>query len=153
MYGRMVTIPQDRFGINGCQAILTTKDFFVIADQTFETASQWNPAALQNNYFLHHWQVISASRFVPAIMFTTGQDDEVIYVSEPPTKINTLSITNADGDTVTEATRATVRKAIVAAVKSNKPVRPVTTEAYLVYGAAHAAPQAMRSAARGGNIM
>ncbi|MDA2890376.1 SDR family oxidoreductase [Mycolicibacterium sp. BiH015] len=46
-----------------------------------------------------------------------------------------------------------VAKAIVAAVKSNKPVRPVTTEAYLVYGAAHAAPQAMRSAARGGNIM
>ena len=105
MYGRMVTIPQDRFGIDGCQAILTTKDFFVIADQTFETASQWNPAALQNNYFLHHWQVISASRFVPAIMFTTGQDDEAIYVSKPPTKINTLSITNADGDTVTEATR------------------------------------------------
>lgn len=46
-----------------------------------------------------------------------------------------------------------VAKAIVSAVKSNKPVRPVTTEAYLVYGAAHAAPQAMRSAARGGNIM
>lgn len=46
-----------------------------------------------------------------------------------------------------------VAKAILAAVKSNKPVRPVTTEAYLVYGAAHAFPQAMRSAARGGNIM
>lgn len=46
-----------------------------------------------------------------------------------------------------------VARAIVAAVKKNKPIRPVTTEAYLVYGAAHALPQAMRSAARGGNIM
>ncbi|QZT54897.1 SDR family oxidoreductase [Mycolicibacterium austroafricanum] len=46
-----------------------------------------------------------------------------------------------------------VAKAIVAAVQKNKPVRPVTTEAYLVYGVAHALPQAMRSAARGGNIM
>ncbi len=46
-----------------------------------------------------------------------------------------------------------VADAIVAAVKSNKPVRPVTTEAYLVYGISHAFPQAMRSAARGGNIM
>lgn len=46
-----------------------------------------------------------------------------------------------------------VAAAIVSAVKANKPVRPVTTEAYLVYGVSHALPQAMRSAARGGNIM
>ncbi|KWX66595.1 SDR family oxidoreductase [Mycobacterium sp. NAZ190054] len=46
-----------------------------------------------------------------------------------------------------------VAKAIVAAVKKNKPVRPVTTEAYLVYGVSHAFPQVMRSTARGGNIM
>lgn len=46
-----------------------------------------------------------------------------------------------------------VARAIVAAVAKNKAVRPVTPEAYLVYGIAHAAPQAMRSAARGGNIV
>ncbi|HVQ50598.1 MAG TPA: SDR family oxidoreductase, partial [Mycobacterium sp.] len=42
-----------------------------------------------------------------------------------------------------------VAKAIVSAVKKNKPIRPVTPEAYLVYGVAHLLPQAMRSAARG----
>lgn len=42
-----------------------------------------------------------------------------------------------------------VAKAIVSAVKKNKPIRPVAPEAYFVYGAAHALPQAMRSAARG----
>ena len=46
-----------------------------------------------------------------------------------------------------------VAKAIVAAVKANKAVRPVTPEAYFVYGAAHALPPAMRSAARGGSVM
>jgi NAD(P)-dependent dehydrogenase (short-subunit alcohol dehydrogenase family) len=42
-----------------------------------------------------------------------------------------------------------VAKAIVSAVKKNKPIRPVTPEAYFVYGAAHLLPQAMRSTARG----
>jgi NAD(P)-dependent dehydrogenase (short-subunit alcohol dehydrogenase family)/pimeloyl-ACP methyl ester carboxylesterase len=42
-----------------------------------------------------------------------------------------------------------VAKAIVASVKKNKAVRPVTPEAYLVYGVAHLLPQVMRSTARG----
>jgi NAD(P)-dependent dehydrogenase (short-subunit alcohol dehydrogenase family)/pimeloyl-ACP methyl ester carboxylesterase len=46
-----------------------------------------------------------------------------------------------------------VAKAIVSAVKKDKPIRPVAPEAYLVYGVAHALPQAMRSGARGGNIL
>ncbi|OBF37321.1 short chain dehydrogenase [Mycobacterium sp. ACS1612] len=39
-------------------------------------------------------------------------------------------------------------KAIVSAVKKNKPIRPVTPEAYFVYAVAHVLPQAMRSSAR-----
>ncbi len=46
-----------------------------------------------------------------------------------------------------------VAKAIVSAVKKNKPIRPVAPEAYVVYGAAHLLPPAMRSSARGGNIL
>jgi NAD(P)-dependent dehydrogenase (short-subunit alcohol dehydrogenase family)/pimeloyl-ACP methyl ester carboxylesterase len=46
-----------------------------------------------------------------------------------------------------------VAKAIVSAVKKNKPIRPVALEAHFVYGAAHALPPAMRSAARGGNLL
>jgi NAD(P)-dependent dehydrogenase (short-subunit alcohol dehydrogenase family)/pimeloyl-ACP methyl ester carboxylesterase len=42
-----------------------------------------------------------------------------------------------------------VAKAIVSAVRKNKPIRPVTPEAYLVYGTARVLPQALRSAARG----
>lgn len=46
-----------------------------------------------------------------------------------------------------------VARAIVAAVGKNKAVEPVTLEARLVYAIAHAAPPAMRSAARGGNFV
>jgi NAD(P)-dependent dehydrogenase (short-subunit alcohol dehydrogenase family)/pimeloyl-ACP methyl ester carboxylesterase len=42
-----------------------------------------------------------------------------------------------------------VAKAIVSAVKKNKPIRPVTPEAYLAYGASRLLPQALRSTARG----
>ncbi|MCT7660229.1 SDR family oxidoreductase [Mycobacterium deserti] len=41
-----------------------------------------------------------------------------------------------------------VAKAIVSAVKKNKPIRPVAPEAYLVYGVAHLLPPVMRSTAR-----
>lgn len=42
-----------------------------------------------------------------------------------------------------------VAKAIVSAVQKNKPICPVTPEAYLLYGASRLAPQALRSTARG----
>jgi hypothetical protein len=92
MHGRVIPIPSDQFAINGCQAIMTTEEFFVIADQKFESTSQWNPANLHNNYFLHHWEVVSCSRFVPAIMFTTEQDDEVITVYTGPTGVSAIEI-------------------------------------------------------------
>ncbi|WNG91071.1 SDR family oxidoreductase [Mycobacterium sp. ITM-2016-00318] len=39
-------------------------------------------------------------------------------------------------------------KAIVTAVRKNKPIRPITPEAYLLYGTSRIAPQVMRSTAR-----
>lgn len=108
MHGRIIPIPEEHFGVEGAQAIMTTKDFFVIADQRLENASQWNAAALHNNYFLHHWQVISASRFVPAVMFWTGQDDEVIEIRTPVESIAAPVITNDDGEEVTEVQRGLI---------------------------------------------
>src|SRR5262249_45750822 len=41
-----------------------------------------------------------------------------------------------------------VAKAIVSAVQKRKPIRPVTPEAYLLYGTSKMLPQALRSTAR-----
>jgi len=103
--GRIITIPKEQIGIDNVHAILTTKDFFVVADQLFETASQWNPASLQNNYWLHRWQVISASRFVPAIAFTVDQGDEIIKLNPPVTALEAITVTATDGTTVTSVAR------------------------------------------------
>src|SRR5699024_4144610 len=83
----------------------TTRDFFVMADQRLENTSQWNAAALHNNYFLHHWEVISASRFVPAVMFWTGPGDDVTETVTPVTTVAEPVITDVDGNTVTEVQR------------------------------------------------
>ena len=45
-----------------------------------------------------------------------------------------------------------VAKAIVASVKADKPIRPVTPEAYLMYGTSKVLPQGMRSIARAGVV-
>jgi len=42
-----------------------------------------------------------------------------------------------------------VANAILSSIKKNKPIRPVTPEAYLLYGTSRLLPQALRSTARG----
>ena len=108
IYERIVEIPKEQFGILGVEAILSTKDFFMVMDQLFETASQWNPASLQNNYWLHRWQLISASRFVPAIAFSIYGGDEIVKIDAPVTALEAITITAADGTTPTEILRGEV---------------------------------------------
>lgn len=105
MHGRVLPIPEEQFGINGAQAIMTTKDFFVIADQRLENTSAANPVGLHSNYFLHHWEVISASRFVPAVMFWTGADDEIINLSPAVTAVAQPVVITRLGATVTTVER------------------------------------------------
>lgn len=60
--------------MDGVQAFLTTKDFFVIADTSLETTSEFNPVSRQTNFFLHHWEIISASPFAPIVKFSIQPD-------------------------------------------------------------------------------
>lgn len=98
--GRIVPIPSENFGIDGCQAIMTSRDFFVIADQLFEMRSQPNAASLATNYFLHRWEVISASRFVPAVMFTTKSGQDQITITHSITDVPAPTIVAMGDGTV-----------------------------------------------------
>lgn len=98
-------IPKADIGIPGVEAILTTTDFFQIYDTYFNTDSQPNPAGRYENFFLHHDQIISASRFVPAIAFTTGEGDVIEIVDTPVTDVNDIVITDSSGATVTNVER------------------------------------------------
>ena len=110
--GRQVTIPQEQFGLDGAQAILTTKDFFVVADQILENTSAENPVGLTTNYFLHHWSVISQSRFAPAVLFHTGADDTQAYEIRGVNGVSQITLKYRDG---TDATGSQPRGAILVA--------------------------------------
>lgn len=98
--GRQVTIPEEHFGMDGAQAILTTRDFFVVADQKLENTQAANPVGLHHNYFLHHWSVISQSRFAPAVLFHTGADDSAPIVINPVTGVSAITVYTREGETV-----------------------------------------------------
>ncbi len=102
---RTIPLPDQYFGIDGCQGILTTKDFFMVFDTLLENRSQPNPAGLYENWFLHHWQIISASRFVPAIMLTADNGTVSIRSEFIVSSIADPTVTNSDGDVVTSVAR------------------------------------------------
>lgn len=66
---RQIVVPEfpDQNGF----ALLTTDQFFVAADYVYANESFYNPKNLATNYYLHHWEIVSASPFVPAILYTT----------------------------------------------------------------------------------
>ena len=103
---RKTVLPVEHFGIEGIQAILTTNKFFVVADQRIETTAIQNPSALFTNYWLHHWEVISASRFAPLVMFSSTRPSTVITVpATPVTAISTINVKDENDVVVTELLR------------------------------------------------
>lgn len=101
---RTMVIPPERFNIPGCEAILTTKDFFVVMDTLMEARTQPNPLGLYDNHFWHHHQIISTSPFVPAIMFTTAAGDTSTPFDPPVASVD-LTAEDRYGDTVTDVKR------------------------------------------------
>lgn len=96
---RIIQIPQEYFGIDECQAILTTRDFFMVADTLIETRSQANPVGLTTNYFLHHHGIYSASRFAPCVMLTTGTATVIPAPPKAPV-LGALTVKRLDGTDV-----------------------------------------------------
>lgn len=71
---RIIVIPQDRFGMNGVQAILTTDKFLIDIPVINEMTQQTNPVNINSvNHYLHVQHIISVSGFAPAVMFWMGE--------------------------------------------------------------------------------
>jgi len=85
---RITVIPEENMNIPGVQAVLTTRDFFMVADTYYDTAQIDNPAGLHTNFFLHHHQIISYSRFVPAIAFSDTVADSITLTDYDITAID-----------------------------------------------------------------
>lgn len=105
-FARVITVPKEYFGVDHCEAILTTESHFVLADTLLENTSIFNPDSLQTNYWRHHHGVYSISRFTPAIMLSTKFDDEVVTVQTPVTAVANITVLpDEDGVVATEVNR------------------------------------------------
>lgn len=95
---RLKVIPDAKWPLNdGDYAILTTSDFFQCYPIEYLTTSQVDPEGLKTNYWLHDWCIISASPFVPVIVFSTDDSTAVPTVTVAPAK---LELTPATGEQI-----------------------------------------------------
>jgi hypothetical protein len=70
---RIIVVPEDRFGIDGVQAILTTDKFLIDIPVIEEMTQQTNPVNIDSvNNYLHMQRIISVSGFAPAVLFWNG---------------------------------------------------------------------------------
>lgn len=83
---RTVVVPE--LPVPDAFALLTTDAFFVCQDVVYSNESFYNPATLNTNYYLHHWEVVSASPFVPAILFTTGTATSITTLAQTVTGVS-----------------------------------------------------------------
>lgn len=77
----------DEFPIPGAQALLTSKDFFVVNDKLYNTTSFYNPQNLTTNYWLNHWEVMSCTPAVPAVLFTTDESTTTPVITTTPQQL------------------------------------------------------------------
>ncbi len=99
-------VPPENFGAADVQAILTTEDFFQVWDTFYGVREQENPVTLDRNQFLHHHSIISFSRFVPAILFSSTRPTTVINDDPTPVEsVDALVVRDVNGIQVTELER------------------------------------------------
>lgn len=83
---RQIVLPE--LPIPNAFAMLTTDAFFVASDYVYTNESFYNPQTLATNYYLHHWEIVSASPFVPAILFTTDTATDVPTITQSVTGVD-----------------------------------------------------------------
>lgn len=66
--GRRVLI-DDFGGLQGVLCAIVDRNWFMVMDKLFRTEELYNQQGLYYNYWLHHWQVLSASIFHNAVIF------------------------------------------------------------------------------------
>lgn len=97
---RLKVIPDGKWPLNDDDyAILTTGDFFQCYPIEYMNTSQFDPVGLKTNYWLHDWCIISASPFVPVIVFSTAESVALPKVTMTPT---VLTLTSATGENTIE---------------------------------------------------
>ena len=89
----------DEIPIEGAQAVLIDRDWFVCTDTRMRTSSPYNDDAMITNHFLHHWGIYSTSLLAPAVLFSLAADSTWDITSPTYTGVK---LALADGKTYAE---------------------------------------------------
>lgn len=110
----IITVPGEALGMDDTSAILTSRQFLVIKDVLLENRSISNPEGLYDNFWLHHWSVLSASPFTPAIAFGTKPNTVVVTPkAETNAEIQAINILKRDGSASTVMPPGAIRQATI----------------------------------------
>lgn len=110
----IITVPGEALGMADTSAILTSRQFLVIKDVLLENRSISNPEGLYDNFWLHHWSVLSASPFTPAIAFGTKPNTVVVTPkAETNAEIQAINILKQDGSASTVMPPGGIRQATI----------------------------------------
>lgn len=110
----IITVPGEALGMSDTSAILTSRQFLVIKDILLENRSISNPEGLYDNFWLHHWSVLSASPFTPAIAFGTKPNTVVVTPkAETNAEIQAINILKNDGSNSTVMPPGSIRQATI----------------------------------------
>lgn len=71
------TVVIDDFNIRGTDVALVDRDFYVCTDTKIKSATIYNPATLDLDYYYHHWGVYSASPMRNALLLSTVEDSNI----------------------------------------------------------------------------
>lgn len=71
------TVVIDDFNIPGVDVALLDRDFYVCTDTKIKSASIYNPATLDLDYYYHHWGVYSASPMRNALLLSTAEESNI----------------------------------------------------------------------------
>lgn len=94
----------DEFATPGLEAVLVDRDWFMVYDTNYLMEAIWNPQGLYWNYFLHHWQILSTSRFAQAVAFYSGEVKPVTSISVDPIKASVVAGNTVEYDAIVRST-------------------------------------------------
>lgn len=84
------TVVIDDFNIPGVDVALLDRDFYVCTDTKIKSASIYNPATLDLDYYYHHWGVYSASPMRNALLLSTTEESNI--TAAPARSVTTVEV-------------------------------------------------------------
>ena len=84
------TVVIDDFNIPGVDVALLDRDFYVCTDTKIKSASIYNPATLDLDYYYHHWGVYSASPMRNALLLSTVEESNI--TAAPARKVTKVEV-------------------------------------------------------------